>query len=421
LTGFRWILLGLGLLLLLGIWWSGRRGSAQARGPALRPEPDLASGAYFESEPPAAPVHLNTMPTQREPSISPYEPLRVSSEDTAGEDGGLDIPVLSQAVEKIELVRLERLEHSEHSEHLGHPELLERTAPGRSAQPQRLSEHVEYSEPALSQPELAPPRDADASATQFLGLEDTDEAVIDTDTTHELRVENSASITTPAAALGSREAWHGVERAASDPSGSAVSVSAPAFSESAPAQTRAAVSEAHLASGRFARREPRAAQRTDTSGRFARVKTDPPKPIELQKIVTVRVVALAEEGWAGEDVAAALVGSDFVHGRYGVFHRLHPDGRTLFYVASLVEPGSFDPALMPEQTFPGLSIFAVLPGPLSPLDTLEELLGSARQLAIDLAGTIQDEQGGPLTPHKAGLLREELRTFQRRLQEASAT
>jgi len=408
---------------MLGIWWSGRRGSAQARGPALRPEPDLAGGAFAESEPLATPVHLHTTPIQREPSISPFEPLRVSSEEAAGEDGGLDIPVLSQAVEEIELVRLERLEHTERLEQ---PEPLERPAHRERA------EQIERAAPP--KPARAPPNDEDVSATLFLGLEDTDEAVADTDVTHELQVEDASAITAPADAFqdsqqvqqggaratasGAREARYEADRAAPASASEPTASSDPRF---APADTRAAVPEPHLSSGRFARREPRPAQRTDVSGRFARVKTDTPKPIELQKIITLRVVALAEEGWAGEDVAAALVGSDFVHGRYGVFHRLHPDGRTLFYVASLVEPGSFDPALMPEQVFPGLSIFAVLPGPLPPLESLEELLGSARQLAIDLAGTIQDEQGRPLTPHKAGLLREEMRAFQSRLQEASAT
>ncbi|MBS0400338.1 MAG: hypothetical protein JSR95_16870, partial [Proteobacteria bacterium] len=51
---------------------------------------------------------------------------------------------------------------------------------------------------------------------------------------------------------------------------------------------------------------------------------------------------------------------------------------------------------------------------------LEEMLGGARQIAMDLAGTVQDEHGEPLTPLKAGQLREEMRDFQSRLQEAAA-
>lgn len=183
---------------------------------------------------------------------------------------------------------------------------------------------------------------------------------------------------------------------------------------------RSAVPETHLISGRFSRRELRGAPRTDTSGRFSRVKPDVHKAVELQRIVSVRVLSLAEEGWPGDDVAAALAGSDLVHGRYGVFHRLHQDGRTIFHVASLKEPGSFDPAIMSGQNFHGLSIFAILPGPMPPLETLETMLGGASQIAVDLAGTVQDEKGQPLTPAKADQLRDDVRNFQARLREAAS-
>ena len=156
--------------------------------------------------------------------------------------------------------------------------------------------------------------------------------------------------------------------------------------------------------------------RTDTSGRFVRVKPESPKPIELQKIITLRVLCMTEGGWPGEDVAAALVGSDLVHGRYGVFHRLHADGRTVFYVASLVEPGSFDPAQMPEQRFPGLSIFAVLPGPMEPVATMDLLYATARQLATDLAGMMQD---GKVPAIEAALVKDLGTFFQQELPEAA--
>jgi hypothetical protein len=172
-------------------------------------------------------------------------------------------------------------------------------------------------------------------------------------------------------------------------------------------------------------RDPVLAPRTDTSGRFSRVKPPevklpPAKPVELQKIITVRVCAAGDAAWDGTDLATAFAGSDLVHGRYGVFHRLHADGRSIFCVASLMEPGSFDPARMPEQRFPGVSIFAVLPGPVEPLQTFEQLMAAARQLAQDLSGMMQDEKGGPLSPQRAGSLREEVIRFQQKLQAEAA-
>mgnify|MGYP000558907839 CR=1 FL=1 len=83
-------------------------------------------------------------------------------------------------------------------------------------------------------------------------------------------------------------------------------------------------------------------------------------------------------------------------------------------VASLIEPGSFDPERMHEQRFPGLSIFAVLPGPLAPVQALEDLLGCARQLSTDLSGMMQDEQGSdpPLTDSPQGRPKDAQRTHE---------
>ena len=50
------------------------------------------------------------------------------------------------------------------------------------------------------------------------------------------------------------------------------------------------------------------------------------------------------------------------------------------------------------------------------MPTLEALLETARQLAQDLSGMMQDELGQPLSPQRAGNLREEIVQFQHALQ-----
>lgn len=348
-SGFRWILLGLGLLLLLGIWWSGRRGSSQARG---SPGFDAEAGGRMppvlepSAQTPLAVLH-EPAPPPREPAVRPFEPLRVSAADAPVEPGSVSIPVLAQPEDDSGILLLDDVQAF-------------REAPAGDTLEVPVSDEVPAEMPVFETAELP--------------------------------------FTDPAVPLEHPEALD------------------PSVPEPPVHSTPAPVPEPHLASGRFARREPRPAPRTDTSGRFSRVKAEPPRPIELQKIVTVRVHAMGEGGWSGEDVATALAGSDLLHGRYGVFHRLHPDGRTVFFVASLIEPGSFDPERMHEQRFPGLSIFAVLPGPLAPVQALEDLLGCARQLSADLSGMMQDEQGNPLSPQRIGLLREEIHHFEQQLQ-----
>jgi cell division protein ZipA len=109
---------------------------------------------------------------------------------------------------------------------------------------------------------------------------------------------------------------------------------------------------------------------------------------------------------------AALESHGLAFGRYQVFHRNHVDGRSLFCVASLIEPGTFDLAAMPHQEFRGVTLFAVLPGPAAPLDTMDELFGTARGLAAELSGMVQDGKGIPLSPQRAAAMREDIARFQ---------
>ena len=126
----------------------------------------------------------------------------------------------------------------------------------------------------------------------------------------------------------------------------------------------------------------------------------------------MRVSAAGDSLWPGRQLAAVFESIGLTHGRYQVFHRRHPDGRTLFCVASLVEPGTFDPARMPAEEYRGVSLFAVLPGPIPPLQTLDLMLGTAHDMAQALSGVVQDGKGQPLTLQRASALREDVARFQ---------
>jgi cell division protein ZipA len=133
---------------------------------------------------------------------------------------------------------------------------------------------------------------------------------------------------------------------------------------------------------------------------------------EQQKIITVRVLAPGDARWPGSTLLAALELHGLAYGRYQVFHRRHVDGRSLFCVASLIEPGSFDVTRMSSEEFRGVTLFAVLPGPVEPLLTVDELLGAARGLAQELSGMVQDSKGLPLSPQRSAALRDEVARFQ---------
>jgi cell division protein ZipA len=137
-----------------------------------------------------------------------------------------------------------------------------------------------------------------------------------------------------------------------------------------------------------------------------------PPAVDLQRIVTIRVCPVGETRWLGTRLMAAFETHGLAFGRYQVFHRKHTDGRSLFCVASLIEPGTFDVAEMPDQEFRGITLFAVLPGPVQPVDTLDELFETARGLAEELSGMVQDAKGMPMSPQRAAALREDIARFQ---------
>jgi cell division protein ZipA len=143
-----------------------------------------------------------------------------------------------------------------------------------------------------------------------------------------------------------------------------------------------------------------------------------PNASEQQKIVTLRVCAAGESRWSGATLLSALELHGLAYGRHQVFHRRHVDGRSLFCVASLIEPGTFDVARMSSEEFRGVTLFAVLPGPLEPLLTIDELLGAARGLAQELSGMVQDHKGVPLSPQRAAALRDDVARFQAALPRA---
>jgi cell division protein ZipA len=156
----------------------------------------------------------------------------------------------------------------------------------------------------------------------------------------------------------------------------------------------------------------------ESGDRSAAAPAQTPNSSEQQKIVTVRVCAVGEARWSGASLLAALELHGLAYGRHQVFHRRHVDGRSLFCVASLIEPGIFDVARMSSEEFRGVTLFAVLPGPIEPLLTLDELLGAARGLALELAGMVQDSKGIPLSPQRAAALRDDVARFQASLPRA---
>lgn len=132
-----------------------------------------------------------------------------------------------------------------------------------------------------------------------------------------------------------------------------------------------------------------------------------------QRIVALRLIAQGDR-WPGAQLRAAFEAENLRFGRFSIFCREREDGKALIYVASMMEPGSFDPGLMDQQSFPGISVFGIVPGPLEAPATFDLMLALGRKLADRLGGQLQDEQGSTLTAQRILNLREELVQFEHR-------
>ncbi len=118
-----------------------------------------------------------------------------------------------------------------------------------------------------------------------------------------------------------------------------------------------------------------------------RIERPAPRTAPAQKIVAIRVVAAPGTQFGGAQLAEALAADGFTFGRYQIFHRLDASGRPVVSVASLKEPGTFDPERMAGAQFRGVALFAVMPGPLPGLQAFDELIVTARALAAHLGWT----------------------------------
>jgi cell division protein ZipA len=131
-------------------------------------------------------------------------------------------------------------------------------------------------------------------------------------------------------------------------------------------------------------------------------------PARADRVLTLRVVGRNGEQLSGRALRIALDAAGFIPGPQSIYHLAEQDGAVLVSAANLVRPGNLEPALMDAQHFRGVSLFTVLPGPLTALAMLNELVTAARALAQRLDAIVQDEQGADFDGASFATLRHSL-------------
>ncbi|HHJ15515.1 MAG TPA: hypothetical protein ENJ80_02345 [Gammaproteobacteria bacterium] len=128
-----------------------------------------------------------------------------------------------------------------------------------------------------------------------------------------------------------------------------------------------------------------------------------PVSADVERLLVISVVAPQGGVFAGAVLRAAFEHNKLQFGEHGIFHRItFSSGRELsvFGVANLVKPGSFEPEQMNAFSTPGITLFLQLPGPLDAVETFDDFVHTAERLAVELGGELRDQKQCVLT-HQA--------------------
>ena len=122
---------------------------------------------------------------------------------------------------------------------------------------------------------------------------------------------------------------------------------------------------------------------------------------QLEELLILGVMAKPEAPFGGAALVAALRGQGLKYGDMGIFHRLGAgqgaSEERLFSVANALEPGTFDLSDLEGLQSPGLTFFMQLPIPGDALETLDDMVLSARTVAAALGGDVKDDAMSALT------------------------
>jgi cell division protein ZipA len=132
------------------------------------------------------------------------------------------------------------------------------------------------------------------------------------------------------------------------------------------------------------------------------------------EVVVIHVLARQPEGFPGDALHKIFSACDVRHGEMDIFHRHEQEkgqGPVQFSVANVTRPGTFDVAAMDALHLPGLSFFLRLPGPSRPLEAFDCMLETARVVARNLDGELQDESHSVFTTQTAEHCRQRIREF----------
>lgn len=142
-----------------------------------------------------------------------------------------------------------------------------------------------------------------------------------------------------------------------------------------------------------------------------------------EQIFVVNVVAKTREGFAGSEMVPAFLAAGLRFGDMSIFHRYEQtngQGRVLFSVASLFEPGTFDLDNVDNFYAPGLVFFMRLPGAPNSLAAYNMMIQTAKRIAETLGGELRDRSKNLLTAQTVSDSQKKIKNWMRQHYQVGA-
>jgi cell division protein ZipA len=142
---------------------------------------------------------------------------------------------------------------------------------------------------------------------------------------------------------------------------------------------------------------------------------DDDKYLEPESVIVINVMAKRGEYFAGKALLPILLQQGMQLGKMSIFHK-HADtegnGPTMFSMANMVKPGTFDVSQMDEFTTAGVSFFLQLPNQLGNMRCFEEMLMAANSIKQSLNGELKDENRSVITRQTIEHCRQRIQDFE---------
>jgi len=141
--------------------------------------------------------------------------------------------------------------------------------------------------------------------------------------------------------------------------------------------------------------------------------TAAPQQAYASKIVTLHVAAPEGQLMNGAHLLEQFEQRGYHFGDMNIFHSMH-DGKTVFSIAKLVMPGTFDINDMDSFQTPGISMILQLPGPVPADVAFEVLLSESHEIAESLGANVLDADRSTLSKQTVQHMREGIYEYMHR-------